>query len=185
MKVIRPGAGARDAFLQAMATSEVVTYSGHARYGMGMDFDDKESADEQIVIGDNSAGHRSGKYKRSYNAHMRSIVDGRQNDLERISNNGEFNADQYQVMALNGCSTTNYLDEMRGGLMAGKDTSNLDLIATRDAVSASTSSAVIISFISGLLQQTDADAIVRDMGSHEGGPNKYFADGLTDNATRH
>ena len=183
VKLVTPGDGAKDAFLDAMANSEVVTYSGHARYGMGMDFDEKDSTKEQVVLGDNSAGHRSGKYGRAYNPHMRDVVKGKENDLERMSKDGKFRDDLYQVMVLNGCSTKNYLDEMRGGLMKGKDTKNLDLIATKDVVSAGTSSDVIISFIGGMLNQRDANTIVKQMGSHESGPNKYFADGLADNPT--
>ncbi len=182
IKIVTPKAGAKDAFLDGMANSDVVAYAGHARYGVGMDFDDKLSTDEQIVMGENSAGHKSGKYKKGYNQNMRNIVRGQENDLERMSKEGKFKKDKYQVMALSGCKTENYLDEMRGGLMAGKDSSNLDIIATNDTTKARASSEVIISFIEGILKQSDAEKIVKTMNRQQDG-DRHFLDGIQDNKT--
>ncbi|MFT7621484.1 MAG: hypothetical protein ACI9WU_000647 [Myxococcota bacterium] len=184
VKLVTEGTGAKDAFLDGMANSEVVSYTGHARYGMGMDFDAKESSDEQVVIGDNSAGHRSGQFNFAYNEQMRDVTKGQQNDLEQMSANGEFQSDLYQVMALNGCSTANYMDEMRGGLMKGKDTTNLDMIGTRGVVNTSTSGRVVISFLAGMLRQSSADRIVQDMGEYDSNDRMYFAEGMTENGTR-
>ena len=175
VKLIMPKAGAKDAFLDAMANSEGVSYSGHARYGMGMDFDDKESSKENVVLGDNSAGHRSGKYKRAYNRHIRDVNKGKENDLERMSREGKFDPEKYQVMVLSACNSKNYLDEMRGGLMKGKDRDNLDIIATNKTAAVDNAVTAQMQFIYGLLTQKSTDRIMELMGKYED-DNPYFAD---------
>lgn len=124
----------KDKFGNYLTKKEITFYSGHARYGTGPDFDAKKSPAENFVIGVNSALHKRGKLKKGYNAAMNKVLQKRKNDLEQLSKAGKFNAKQYQVWFLDACSTINYLDEIRGGLVKGKDRKNLRVFGTRDLV---------------------------------------------------
>src|SRR4029077_9616098 len=61
VNVITPGAGAARQFGRALADSEVTLYAGHARRGIGPDFDPDISPAENFVIGVASALHASGR----------------------------------------------------------------------------------------------------------------------------
>jgi len=122
----RDTASHKDRFAQGFATSDLVLYGGHARYGSGPDFDTKESTAGNFVLGVNAEGHRNGTLTQSYDEHMRQILKDAPNDLERTKL-----TDAYQMMFFSGCSTRMYLDELRG-IPKNKTTANLDVIGSND-----------------------------------------------------
>jgi peptidoglycan hydrolase-like protein with peptidoglycan-binding domain len=60
-KLISPGEGAAAQYGDALAESEIATYNGHARRGIGPDFDPDKSAKENFIIGVDSALHAAGR----------------------------------------------------------------------------------------------------------------------------
>jgi peptidoglycan hydrolase-like protein with peptidoglycan-binding domain len=116
----------RERYIEAMKTSGLVMYGGHARYGSGPDFDDINSPAGNVVLGANAAGHRNGSLVEAYDAHMRSVIAGAPNVLEK-----EKLTDNYQLMFFSGCSTHNYLDELRA-LPKNKTGSNLDTFTSKE-----------------------------------------------------
>lgn len=165
LRVILPGNTALDSYSDALQNDEVVYYAGHARYGSGPDFDHKESPDGNFVIGANSQGHQSGQLKQTENAHIRDVLSGQGNHLENISSQGGFQSNKYQVWAFGACSTINYLDELRGGLVAGKDTSNLDIMGTGKPIYLVNEADATISFIFGLLSQQSIQQMITNMNA--------------------
>lgn len=127
VKFVEPDtASPKQRFAQGFAQSDLVLYAGHARYGSGPDFDTKESTDGNLVLGVNAAGHRTGALTQAYDEHMRQILKDAPNDLERTKL-----TDRYQLMFFSGCSTKNYLDELRG-IPKNKSAANLDVIGSND-----------------------------------------------------
>ena len=126
-------------YTEFLSTKEIVIYSGHARYGTGPDFDDKKSVKENFIIGVNSALHKAGRLTRGYDAHMNKILDGYANDLEAMSKAGKIDQDKYQVWFFNACSSINYMDEVRKGLVTdkggkAKSKTNLRFVGTTEAI---------------------------------------------------
>jgi hypothetical protein len=108
VKLITPGTpDAKAHFAKAMASSEVVIYSGHGRVGSRPDFDDKHDPAGNFVIGK--------PYKLNY-------VDLGANDLKKTPLTND-----YQMMFFDGCNTNLYLDDLRR-IPRNKDTSNLDIV---------------------------------------------------------
>ena len=125
---------AKKKFGQFLTKKEITFYSGHARYGTGPDFDAKKSPAENFVIGVNSALHRAGRLKKGYDRKMNKVLKKRKNDLEALSKAGKFNRKLYQVWFLDACSTIHYLDEIRGGLVRGKNKSNLRVFGSHKSI---------------------------------------------------
>ncbi|MEK6337406.1 MAG: DUF4157 domain-containing protein [Acidobacteriota bacterium] len=126
-------------YAEFLSTKELVIYSGHARYGTGPDFDDKKTVKENFIIGVNSALHKAGKLTSGYDAHMNKILDGYANDLEAMSKAGKIDPDKYQVWFFNACSSINYLDEVRKGLVTDKggktkSKANLRFVGTTESI---------------------------------------------------
>ena len=96
---------AKDQFAKAMASSEMVIYSGHGRYGSGPDFDDIKSPKGNFVIG--KPGHVA--------------LNKGQTDLQKTAMTKD-----YQLMMFDGCTTNHYLNGLRA--VPGKDSKNLDLV---------------------------------------------------------
>ncbi len=115
-------------FIDGMTASALVIYAGHARYGSGPDFDPKDSTAGNVVIGVNAQGHKTGALTPAYDAHMRQILAGVPNDLETMPL-----PNQYQVMFFSGCTTRNYVDELRA-LPRGKSSENLDTVTSNDVL---------------------------------------------------
>ena len=180
LKVILPGAGAANAYGNALANDEVVVYSGHARGGSGPDFDPSDSGQEHFVMGANTEGHRKGQYK-GPNHHAPAGLAGRENRLEKMSKAGDFKSDKYQVWMFNACTSLNYLDEVRGGLVEGKDRKNLDVIGTNAATLTSTYAEVTIDFIEGILNQKGIEESIRKWSEHAQEGIQHFHDGFGDN----
>lgn len=122
---------ARDQFARGFANDELVLYAGHARYGSGPDFDPMGSDRGNFVVGINGKGHRNGSLKRArveeeHTGGLRKSLKNHPNDLERTKM-----TDDYQLMAMTGCTTKNYLDELRG-IPKNKNANNLDLFLSND-----------------------------------------------------
>jgi hypothetical protein len=165
LRVIVPNEQAKESYTDALQNDEVVYYAGHARYGSGPDFDHKDDAEEHFNIGANSAGHESGALQGTYNEHMRDVLKDTDNDLERVSADGGFQRDQYQVWVFGACSTINYLDELRGGLVSGKDTSNLDILGTGEPIYLVNEGNATIAFIESLIEQDSIQKMIVDMNA--------------------
>lgn len=171
-------------FSSFLTDKEITIYMGHARYGTGPDFDEKKSPSENFIIGVNSALHKANKLKRGYDTTMNSYLKDRKNDLEELSKAGKFTKETYQIWFLNACSTINYLDEIRGGLVRDrrgtkKSQNNLRLFGTRKSIGPG-SEAVLIR---GLLEMKTMDEIIKLANAEQSSPNKrhsqknyYFSD---------
>lgn len=195
-------------FEQGLNDDDITIYSGHARYGTGPDFDDKESPAQNFVIGVGSALHESGvleappgenaSWYRGHR-HMERVLDQRANDLERMTREGDFDPDQYRVWFFNACSTIHYLDELRNpDVSQGLDRENLDIIGTRSSIYGGVSMDVVRSFLTSVLSMQTMDQLMagmqgevdqyveegRDQGYRmEDSDNQFFTDGFGDNPT--
>ena len=124
----RPASSARRS-----RTPRSTLYAGHARRGIGPDFDPDNSPAENFVIGVASALHASGRAIEPSQVEQHHYVINRVNDLEQMTARGEFNREQYRIWFFNACTTLAYFDEIRGGILpASMDRSSLDLMGTRD-----------------------------------------------------
>lgn len=109
-------------FASFLATKEIVIYSGHARVGIGPDFDDEHNNKQNFIIGLNSTAHLSKQISTQQSPHdlnlLKKYTNGvssrKDNDLENISKKNLFREDLYQVWFFNACSSVDYLDEIRG-----------------------------------------------------------------------
>lgn len=178
--------GAKATFGEFLTEKEITLYSGHARYGTGPDFDENKSVSENFVIGVNSALHAAGKLTKGYNREKNELLRGRANDLEALSKAGKFDPDLYQVWFMNACSSINYLDEIRGGLVTDsvgkkKSKENLRFMGTSKSIYADS-----IPIIKGLLDMDTMEEIIEAMNKYESDKVKahgekpaksyYFAD---------
>ena len=186
--------GAANAFLQGMNNSDVATYIGHARGGTGPDFDAKNNPTENLVIGRDSAGHQSGQY-RGPNRHSRGVAVDGTNDLEQVRDSGFWDTNRYRVWFFNACSSVDYLDEIRGGLLPARmNRSNLDVFGTRKPPSGAGFINAQLAFLDGILNADTVEEIRAAMNrSHNTGARRlgrrterrhrdpYFAEGHSDN----
>ncbi|MBN8724804.1 MAG: peptidoglycan-binding protein [Acidobacteria bacterium] len=164
-------------FEQGLVNSDMTIYMGHARYGTGPDFDTKESAAGNYVIGSNSSAHTSGKAKAGYDAHMNDILKASGNQLEQT----QFDKDRYQIWAFYACKSNNYADEMRV-LPKNKDEKNLDVIGSTELIywhnMAKSGMATLQSITSGK-SINNLEAKLYDIHQIENG---FYTDGFGDNA---
>lgn len=195
-------------FERGLNADDITVYSGHARYGTGPDFDDKEDPAENFVIGVGSALHESGVLERppGQNAswyrghrHMEHVLDQRRNDLERMTQEGSFDPNQYRVWFMNACSTIHYLDELRNPDVAqGLNRDNLDIIGTRSSIYSHVSLDVVESFLQSVLgmetldqlmagMQGEVDQFIQDARDDgvrlPDSDNQFFTDGFGNNPT--
>ena len=164
--VITPEIGASDAFLNALNNSEITIYSGHARGGLGPDFDDKHDADEQVVLGRESSQHdrRGTGITTPRDPYHRSVSSDRTNDFETMTNNGEWDTDRYRVWFFSACTTLNYMDEIRNGLLPqemGRE--NLDVFGSDKVTPLIASAEMAITFIQGILGTVTAEQMVDNL----------------------
>jgi peptidoglycan hydrolase-like protein with peptidoglycan-binding domain len=166
VKLITPGTpDAKAHFAKAMASSEVVIYSGHGRVGSGPDFDDKHDPAGNFVIGK--------PYKRNY-------VDLGENDLKKTPMTND-----YQMMFFDGCNTNLYLDDLRR-VPRNKDTSNLDIVGASTELPWSTSADDVGSFLDGITHGKSINEIKHDLDviNREGPRDRkkhFLSDGFQDN----
>ncbi len=157
-----------DKFTEAMSSSEIVIYSGHARYGSGPDFNDIKDNDQNYFIG------------RGYTSDHKP-----ENLYEGKSSRGLRNTDttqQYQIMALLGCRTKDYEAQIRKRL---KGTKNLDLLLTKDLAYWNTLPEAIGIFVGGLTKGQDVGTILKDLNQkikgEDVGKDLFYMPGTGDN----
>ncbi len=166
LSVITPGVGAAASFLNALNHAEMSSYAGHARGGVGPDFDDIGSAAENIVLGDRTRRHRSGRFRRP-NSHRRDVTYGSTNDFERMTTRGEWDTEQYRVWFFNACTTLNYMDEIRRGILPAAITrANLDVIGTRHLNPLMTTMQTTLLFLDGILNISTMEDLTAQMNEH-------------------
>jgi peptidoglycan hydrolase-like protein with peptidoglycan-binding domain len=162
--LIAPGAGAARQYGDALASSEVTMYAGHARRGIGPDFDEDRSPAENFVIGIASALHAAGRAVEPTQVEQHHYVVNRVNDLEQMTARGEFNREQYRVWFFAACTTLAYFDEIRGGILPeGMDRSSLDLVGTREAMPLIAEVPETLAMLDGILQAQTMEQITRAM----------------------
>ncbi len=161
------GTSPKKSFSEYLSQKEIVIYSGHARYGTGPDFDDKKSVKENFVIGVNSALHKAGKLTKGYDAPMNEVLQNAGNDLDAMSKSGKFDPDKYQVWFFNACSTVQYLDEVRNGLVSDKSgkskaKANLRFVGTKHSIYSDP-----VNIVESILRMRTMDQIIDVMDQDE------------------
>jgi hypothetical protein len=154
-------------YTEFLSAEDIDIYSGQARYGTGPDFDAKKSVKENFIIGVNSALHKAGKLSKGYDAHMNKILEGYGNDLEAMSKAGKIDPDKYQVWFFNACSSINYLDEIRRGLVTDKrgrikSKANLRFMGTKESIYSDA-----VKIVDGILNMKTMDEIISIMDINE------------------
>lgn len=160
--LVPPGTGGKDAFAKGLNDSEVTLYSGHARRGIGPDFDKDKSPYENFIIGVGSALHKAGRAQAAGAAAESHYVIEKKNDLEAMRAN--WDPEKYRVWMFNACTSIAYFDELRGGLLPEKmDTHNLDLFGTNTEVPIAAGLAPVFANLEGILAAETMEQIVRNM----------------------
>jgi peptidoglycan hydrolase-like protein with peptidoglycan-binding domain len=164
-QLLTPGAGASKAYGKALSDSELTIYAGHARKGVGPDFDDKHTPVENFVIGVNSALKAAGRTKAADAVRKNEYTVGKLNDLEEMGKSGTFDKDKYRVWFFNGCGTIAYMDELRGGgLPPEVDRRNLDLFGTTSPPATfQVLSQTSLTLVDGILAGETMEGMLRSM----------------------
>jgi peptidoglycan hydrolase-like protein with peptidoglycan-binding domain len=164
IKLVPPGPGAKGQYAQGLKDSEVAIYNGHARRGIGPDFDADKSAGENFVIGVNSALHKAGRAVSPTKVEQSHYVVEKKNDLEEMSKSGAFDKEKYRVWLFSACTTIAYFDELRGGILPDTiDRTNLDLIGTRKPAPLITEMASSLAMLDGILGAMTIEQITDSM----------------------
>ena len=164
IKLVPPGPGAKGQYAQGLADSEVAIYNGHARRGIGPDFDEDKSAKENFVIGVSSALHAAGRAIAPTKVEQSHYVVEKKNDLEQMTKSGAFDKEKYRVWLFEACTTIAYFDELRGGILPDKvDRTNLDLIGTRKPAPLITEMASSLAMLDGILAAKTIEQITASM----------------------
>ncbi len=154
VRVITPftgGAKARASYEKALQEDEVVLYTGHARYGTGPDFDDIHNGEGNFVI--NEKGNK--KHSKPPEK-LKKAIKGRGTDLDQLSKRPP-----YQVIVMQACSTTEYLDSMRdGSKFAGRNDTNTDIIATNNVTWVGASAEHNLGFLKGFTSRQSNRAML-------------------------
>jgi peptidoglycan hydrolase-like protein with peptidoglycan-binding domain len=164
IKLVPPGPGAKGQYAQGLKDSEVAIYNGHARRGIGPDFDEDKSPAENFVIGINSALHKAGRAVSPTKVEQRHYVVEKKNDLEQMTQSGAFDKEKYRVWLFEACTTIAYFDELRGGILPDEmDRTNLDLIGTRRPAPLITEMASSLAMLDGILAAQTIEQITDSM----------------------
>ncbi|MGB9750789.1 eCIS core domain-containing protein [Roseiflexus castenholzii] len=166
LRLITPGEGAARRFLETLNETEIMTYVGHARGGLGPDFDDKHSARENVVIGAHSRLHDqpNTSVRTPRDPYWREINSERTNTLEEMTNRGAWDEQRYRVWLFYACTSLNYQDELRGGLLPpSMNRENLDIFGTNKAVPIAAGLEPTFAMIEGILNAQTMEQIVRAM----------------------
>jgi hypothetical protein len=148
-------------FGDGMENSELVIYSGHARYGSGPDFDDIKSSKGNYVIGQ--------PYEQGH------VTIGA-NDLKKAKM-----TDGYQMMMFDGCTTRNYLDDLRS-IPKNKSAANLDIIASNKELPWNTGTADVFTTLDGVMAKKSVDDMKSDLEKRNDAG--FTADGFKANTYR-
>ena len=160
--LVPPGTGGEANFKKGLLESELVFYSGHARRGIGPDFDADKSPYENFIIGIGSALHEKGRVQAAGAVAESHYVTDRKNDLEAMKS--QWDPEKYRVWMFNACSSIAYFDELRGGLLPDTmDRHNLDLFGTTQSVPIDAGLAPIFANLEGVLEADTMEGIVRRM----------------------
>jgi peptidoglycan hydrolase-like protein with peptidoglycan-binding domain len=160
--IVPPGTGGKQAFAKGLDQSEVSLYSGHARRGIGPDFDKDKSPYENFVIGVGSALHKQGRAQAAGAVAESHYVIAKKNDLEAMKD--RWDPERYRVWFFNACSSIAYMDELRGGLLPEKmDRHSLDLFGTNTEVPIAAGLAPVFANLEGILEGRTMEEIVRRM----------------------
>ena len=164
VKLITPGAGAKAQYAQALTDYEIAIYNGHARRGIGPDFDEDKSPTENFVIGINSALHDAGRVIPTSKVYQSHYVTDHVNDLEQMTKAGKFNEEKYRIWFFGACTSLAYFDELRGGLLPESiDRSNLDLLGTAHEMPKAASVASTTALLDGILAAQTIEQIAAAM----------------------
>ncbi len=166
LRLITPGEGAARRFLETLNETEIMTYVGHARGGLGPDFDDKHVGQENVVIGAHSSLHDrpDTSVRTPRDPYWRTVTSERTNTLEEMTARGAWNEERYRVWLFYACTSLNYQDELRGGLLPpGINRENLDIFGTNKAVPVAAGLEPTFAMIEGILQAQTMEHIVRAM----------------------
>ncbi len=146
VRLVEPSMGGREArasFKQALEQDEVVLYSGHARYGTGPDFDHKTKGEGNFVI--NEAGN---KQHEPPPQKLKDAIKGRNTDLDQIKAHPK-----YQLLILNGCSTIEYMPNLRSAMFTDRNPDNTDIVITNNTTWVGTSSKHNLAFLKGISER--------------------------------
>ena len=164
IKLVPPGPGAKGQYAQGLKDSEVAIYNGHARRGIGPDFDEDKSAKENFVIGVSSALHAAGRAVAPTRVEQSHYVVEKKNDLEQMTKGGAFDKEKYRIWLFEACTTIAYFDELRGGILPGEvDRTNLDLMGTRRPAPLITEMASSLAMLDGILAAKTMEQIAASM----------------------
>lgn len=170
IRLVTPGADGRTtrrSFEQALEQDEVVYYSGHARYGTGPDFDDKTSSGEGNFVIDPHGNYRG----HAPPAGLRSTIRGRRSDLTRMRNRPD-----YQVLVFAGCTTENYLHNLRNPQVFGRNHEDTDIITTTLPTYVATGGAHALRFVQGVTQGESNNEMLGAMSGHESAYSRRVGD---------
>ncbi len=162
LRLITPssgGATARSSFERAMRESEVVLYSGHARYGTGPDFDHKTGSGEGNFVID---GRGNREHDRPPAGLRSTIGASTRSDLRGLSERPD-----YQLLIFNACSTEEYLHNLRDPSTFRRDMGNTDIITTTMPTRLASNSAHTLGFLDGVMGRHSATAMARDQSRVE------------------
>lgn len=162
INLIVPAEGAAREFREGLSSDEIAIYSGHARYGSGPDFDAKDKAEENFVIGIDQAMADAGRPTRVDVARSHGVAVDEVNDLVEMVKSGDIDPNRYRVLFLNACTSLAYLDEIRSQIGG---TENVDVIATRrpsafTPLEAKVSVREIQRFLKGLFESESVETII-------------------------
>jgi peptidoglycan hydrolase-like protein with peptidoglycan-binding domain len=164
VKLITPGPGAAAQYGQVLADSEIAIYNGHARRGIGPDFDEDKSPTENFVIGINSALHAAGRAIPTSKIYQSHYVTDHVNDLEEMTKAGKFDQEKYRIWFFGACTSLAYFDELRGGILPESiDRSNLDLLGTSHEMPKAASVAGTTALLDGILAAQTIEQIAAAM----------------------
>ena len=160
--LVPPGTGGKAAFAKGLNDAELTLYSGHARRGIGPDFDKDKSPYENFVLGVNSALHKAGRVVGPNAVAQSHYVISKKNDLEEMKST--WDAEKYRVWFFSACSSIAYVDELRGGLLPEKmDRHNLDLFGTNQEIPIAAGLSPVWANLEGILAADTMEAIVARM----------------------
>jgi hypothetical protein len=162
--MILPGKGSAQAFMKAMNTSEIIYYAGHARGGLGPDFDTRNSSDEQLVWGLHDK-EKKGRFDNPTGQYYKKINHKEGNDLEKAYTKKivDKTPSTYRIWMLNACKTKHFLDEFENGLMPKRD--QLDVVLTNSLVYMGSYFDSMRLFMETILQPTPVEKMISDMNT--------------------
>jgi peptidoglycan hydrolase-like protein with peptidoglycan-binding domain len=162
--LIPPGTGAKAAYAKGLNQSEVAIYSGHARRGIGPDFDADKSPYENFIIGIGSALHEAGRVQAAGAVAESHYVTSRKNDLETMRSSGAWDEEKYRVWFFSACSSIAYMDELRGGLLPDRmDRHSLDLFGTTQEIPIAGGLEPVFANLEGILNAETMEQITLEM----------------------